>query len=105
MNNPEQEQPRPKSADLFDYIPDSAIQTIAPEAPTEILQELNQQIILESTETPEDIDQPDCDCGECLTCAINELVGDWPANSSDDEGPDEEEFEDDSVDFELGGEG
>jgi len=83
---------------------------VTEESAAKILQELNEDFADLAPDV--DPDEPgDCDCGECLTCVILELAGEPippPADQDNPEfdfmQPDEEEFEDDSEDWDLGGE-
>lgn len=117
MSNPENPTSL-QSVDLFDTIPDSAIPAINgeklnPVGPNELLQELDAEITLESLISFGAVidSEPDsCGCGECFTCMMEELgwwdfLGDGVDINSDPNYPDEEEFEDDLADYELGGEG
>lgn len=118
-------QPNPP-ADLFDSIPDSAIpamhgikEPVKPVGPNAVIQELDRDIQeeMEGNSSGKFVVEEDeiadlCDCGECFLCMMAELVLDSESTminrtliiESDPDSPDEDEFEDNPDDFDLGGE-
>lgn len=109
------DQPANPPADLFDAIPDSAIpamhgikEPVKPVGPNAVIQELDRDIQeeMEGNSSGKFVVEEDeiadlCDCGECFLCMMDELAFE---DSQIDDSLDEDDFEDNPDDFDLGGE-